>query len=133
MLFAPFPSLFGKSVLPFGDSGSQFQARADIPAGCRQVISPPPSLSPVTHRDRPCAGFKTQFRRCTIERVFRLVGPIWNRGISLQIRRYCQGRKVCWLKFGWHYVTQTMDIVRQIRTHIFHKSRICHIFFFIAF
>ena len=59
MLFAPFPSLFGKNVLPFGDSGSQFQTRADIPAGCRQVISPPPSLSPVTHHG-PCAGFKTR-------------------------------------------------------------------------
>lgn len=34
--------------------------RADIPAECRQSDSSPPSLSPVTHRDRPCAGFKAR-------------------------------------------------------------------------
>ena len=40
-------------------SGFFLQNRADIPSVCRQVIPPPPSLSPVTHRDRLCAGFKT--------------------------------------------------------------------------
>ena len=34
--------------------------RADIPAECRQSDSSPPSLSPVTHRDRPCAVFKAR-------------------------------------------------------------------------
>ena len=53
--------------------------------------------------------------RCTMERVSRLVGPMCNRGISLQIRRYCQGRKVCRLKSGRLCAIQTGDIARQSR------------------
>lgn len=37
-----------------------FPTKQSGSAGCRQVIPPPPSLSPVTHRDRPCASFKTR-------------------------------------------------------------------------
>lgn len=53
--------------------------------------------------------------RCTMERVSRLVGPMCNRGISLQIRRYCQGRKVCRLKSGGFAPSRRGDIVRQSR------------------
>ena len=52
------------------------QNRADIPAVCRQVIPPPPYLSPVTHRDRRVPVLSPGLERCTMERVFRLVGPM---------------------------------------------------------
>ena len=77
----------------------------------------PPSLSPVTHRDGLCAGFKTQFGRCTMKQVFWLVEPMWSRGISPQISQYDQGRKVCRLKTGWLYATQAEDIARQSRAN----------------
>ena len=48
----------------------------------------PTSFSPVTHRDGLCAGFKTQFGRCTMKQVFWLVEPMWSRGISPQINQY---------------------------------------------
>lgn len=51
----------------------------------RTVTARVPVLSPVSER-------------CTMQWVFRLVEPMWNSGISLPIRRYRQGRKVCRLK-----------------------------------
>lgn len=73
------------------------QNRADIPAVCRQVIPPPPYLSPVTHRDRPCAGFKPQLgkmyheagisaRRADVrQRYFSPNLPILPRAKSVQV------------------------------------------------
>ena len=62
--FKAFPDIRQGNPLIQSQSLADFrillQNRADIPAICRQVIPPPSTLSPVTHRDRPCTGFKTR-------------------------------------------------------------------------
>ena len=80
--------------------------------------SSPPSLSPVTRRVGRVPVLRPGSERCTMKQVSRLIGPMWNKGIFLQIRRYCQGRKVRWLKSGWLEATQTRDIARQSRASI---------------
>ncbi|ANU46959.1 hypothetical protein ADH76_29870 [Enterocloster clostridioformis] len=82
------------------------------------IGSGPQSLSPVTHRDGLCAGFKTLLGKDTMKQVFWLVEPMWNRGIFPQINQYGQGRKVCWLKVGWLDATQPGNIARQSRAGI---------------
>ena len=77
--------------------------------------SSPPSLSPVTRRVGCVPVLRPGSERCTMKQVSRLIGPMWNKGIFLQIRRYCQGRKVRRLKAGWLNATQTGDIARQSR------------------
>lgn len=86
----------------------------------RTVTARVPVLRP-SSEDVPWSGYVGPLGRCGTEAFL-------SKSADIAKVEKCAG-----LKFGWHYATQTRDIVRQSRTHIFHKSRIYHIFFFIAF
>ena len=69
------------------------QNKVDIPIPCQQAALAHHLLALLrtVTADVPVLGPCSE--RCTMKQVFRLVEPMWNRGISPQINQYGQGQK----------------------------------------